>query len=108
MIPALSVPKRSALTDELAADADEDAPAKPSSRVATAVVAARSVTVRDTAAEAPRMLPSGRGTAVAQAAATAQTPRAPQQRPATSRATAAAPTPRSARAQGFTKGYRPN
>jgi hypothetical protein len=108
VIQALAVPNRSALTDEIATRS-EDTPAGLSSRVTTATaVAERSVTVRDTAAEAPRMLPSGRDTSVAPAATTALAPRAPQPRPATTRATATAPATRSARAQGFNKGYRPN
>ena len=108
VIQALAVPNRSALTDEIATRS-EDTPAGLSSRVTTATaVAERSVTVRDTAAEAPRMLPSGRDTSVAPATTTAQAPRAPQPRPATTRATATAPATRSARAQGFNKGYRPN
>ena len=108
VIQALAVPNRSALTDEIATRS-EDTPAGLSSRVTTATaVAERSVTVRDTAAEAPRMLPSGRDTSVAPATTTAQAPRAPQPRPATTRATATAPATRSARAQSFNKGYRPN
>ena len=107
VIQALAIPKRSALTDEIATRS-EDTPAGLSSRVTTATaVAERSVTVRDTAAEAPRMLPSGRDTSVAPVATTAQAPRAPQPRPAAARATAA-PIARSARGQGFNKGYRPN
>lgn len=107
VIQALAIPKRSALTDEIATRS-EDTPAGLSSRVTTATaVAERSVTVRDTAAEAPRMLPSGRDTSVAPVATTAQAPRAPQPRPAAARATAA-PVARSARGQGFNKGYRPN
>ena len=108
VIQALAVPNRSALTDDIATRS-EDTPAGPSNRVTTATaVAERSVTVRDTAAEAPRMLPSGRDTSVAPAATTALAPRAPQPRPATTRATATAPATRSARAQSFNKGYRPN
>ena len=107
-IQALAVPNRSALSDEIATRS-EDAPAGLSSRVTAATaVADRSVTVRDTAAEAPRMLPSGSDTSVAPAATTAQAPRAPQPRSAATRATATAPATRSARAQGFNKGYRPN
>jgi hypothetical protein len=108
VIQALAVPNRSALTDEIATRS-EAPPAGLSSRVTAATaVAERSVTVRDTAAEAPRMLPSGSDTSVAPAATTAQAPRAPQPRPATTRATATAPATRSARAQSFNKGYRPN
>lgn len=108
VIQALAVPNRSALTDEIATRS-EDTPAGPPSRVTTATaVAERSVTVRDTAAEAPRMLPSGRDTSVAPAATTAQAARAPQPRPTTTRTTATAPATRSARAQSFNKGYRPN
>ena len=108
VIQALAVPNRSALTDEIATRS-EDTPAGLSSRVTTATaVAERSVTVRDTAAAVPRMLPSGRDTSVAPATTTAQAPRAPQPRPATTRATATAPATRSARAQSFNKGYRPN
>ncbi len=109
VIQALAVPSRSALSDEIAAGSEEDALPRRSSRAPAAdAVAERSVTVRDTAAEAPRMLPSGRDTTVAPAAATAQASRAPQPRPAAARVPAAAPATRSARAQGFTKGYRPN
>ena len=107
VIQALAVPNRSALTDEIATRS-EDTPAGLSSRVSAATaVAERSVTVGDSVGEAPRMLPSGGDTSGAPAALTAQTSRAFQTRTAAPRA-AAAPTTRSARAQGFTKGYRPN
>ena len=107
VIQALAVPNRSALTDEIATRS-EDTPAGLSSRVTAATaVAERSVKVGDSVSEAPRMLPSGDDTSVAPAATTAQTSRAFQTRPAAPRA-AAAPATRSARAQGFTKGYRPN
>lgn len=109
VMPALSVPSRSALSDAIATRADDEASTRTSSRAPTPIVSAeRSVTVRDGAGEAPRMLPGGRDMAVAPAAATAQAVRAPQARPTTARATAAGPATRSARAPGFTKGYRPN
>ena len=109
VVPALSVPSPSALSDEPVTGSEDEVLTRRSSRApAATAVAERSVTVRDTATEAPRMLPSGRDTAVAQAAATAQVPRASQQRSAAPRASATAPATRSARAQGFTKGYRPN
>jgi len=107
VLQALAVPNRSALTDEIATRSD-DSPAGLSSRVTAATaVAERSVTVGDGVSGAPRMLPSGDEASVAPAATTAQARRAPQPRP-TTRATPTAPVTRSARAQSFTKGYRPN
>ena len=106
-IQALSVPNRSALSDEVAARADDGAPVRPSGRATAASgLTERSVTVRDGAGEAPRMLPGSGDVSAAPAAATAQASRTPQQRSATPRSAAAAT--RSARASGFTKGYRPN
>ena len=107
VLQALAVPNRSALTDEIATRSDDSSAGLSSRVTAATAVAERSVTVGDGVSGAPRMLPSGDEASVAPTATTAQARRAPQPRP-TTRATPTAPVTRSARAQSFTKGYRPN
>ena len=98
VVQALSVPDRSALSDEGTGRVGEAAaPGRLSGRVASAAAGFGEGTAAPAPADAtPRMLPTGSATST-------QAPLAPQAR---SRATP--PAPRPTRAQAFTKGYRPS
>ena len=103
VVQALSVPDRSALSDEGTGRVGEAAaPGRLSGRVASAAAGFGEGTAAPAPADAtPRMLPTGRH--ATGSATSTQTPLAPQAR---SRATP--PAPRPTRAQAFIKGYRPS